>query len=351
MSDQKKDVIDLGKVFSTLKQKKKVFYKIWLIVFVLSCLWIFPQPRTYKAEIMLAPEISGEDIGSIGALASSFGVNIGGESADAIYPELYPDLMASTDFVVNLFDVRVKTLDGSIDTDLYTYLTKHQKKAFYSVPYYWLKNKSKEWFSDKSTIAQSNNVKVDPFMLTEKQTAVVEKLQGNIVCTVDKLTNVITIRVTAQDPLVAATLADSVRVRLQNSITTYRTSKTRIDVEHYKALTDSADVEYRSAVDRYAQFCDANQDIILQSQVSKRDDLENEMQMCYNTYQAMKTQLEAMKAKLQERTPAFTTLKSATVPIKPAGPKRMLFVFFMLILSTAITSIIIIRKEMFKKVT
>ena len=57
----------------------------------------------------------------------------------------------------------------------------------------------------------------------------------------------------------------------------------------------------------------------------------------------MCTQLEAMKAKLQERTPAFTTLKSATVPIKPAGPKRMIFVAGMLILGTIVTSLWLVR--------
>ena len=37
---------------------------------------------------------------------------------------------------------------------------------------------------------------------------------------------------------------------------------------------------------------------------------------------------------MQERTPAFTLLKGASVPVKPAGPKRMLFVLGMLIMVT-----------------
>lgn len=346
--ENKKDIIDLSEIFKTLMAKKKTFFKVWAIVFVLSCVWIFPQPRTYKAEVMLAPETNGESMGSLGALASSFGINLGGETSDAFYPELYPDLMASTDFVVSLFDISVKTLDGTVETDLYTYLTKHQKTAFYNKPYYWLKNKLKTFFSENSAITPSSNTKVNPFMLTEKQYNVVEMLRSDLICSVDKLTNVFTIRVIAQDPLVAATLSDSVRVRLQDYITAYRTSKTRIDVEHYKHLADSANMEYRSAVNEYAAFCDANKDVILQRQQSQRDELENEMQLKYNTYQAMKTQLEAMKSKLQERTPAFSILKCATVPLKPNGPKRTLFVFFMLTLSTIVTTIVIIRKEIFK---
>ena len=61
--------------------------------------------------------------------------------------------------------------------------------------------------------------------------------------------------------------------------------------------------------------------------------MENDMQLKFNAYSTINTQLQAAKAKVQERTPAFTTLKGAAVPIKPAGPKRMLFVFLMLILT------------------
>ena len=148
--------------------------------------------------------------------------------------------------------------------------------------------------------------------------------------------------------MVCAILADSVRLHLQEFITNYRTHKIRLDVKHYQELRDSANLEYRSAVNEYAAFCDANNDIILQSQQSKRDELENEMQMKYNTYQAMSTQLEAMKAKLQERTPAFTILTNATVPILPAGPKRMLFVLAMLVLGTVVTSTYILRSDLRK---
>lgn len=86
----------------------------------------------------------------------------------------------------------------------------------------------------------------------------------------------------------------------------------------------------------------------MQSFLSERDQLENEMQMKYNTYSAMQTQLEAMKVKLQEKTPAFTTLQSATVPQKPAGPKRMLFIVMMLILATMVTSCVVLKNEMHK---
>ena len=55
--------------------------------------------------------------------------------------------------------------------------------------------------------------------------------------------------------------------------------------------------------------------------------------------------MQAAKAKVQERTPAFTVIKGANVPIKPSGPKRMIFVAFILLLTFAGTSIYILSKQ------
>lgn len=348
MSEENKDknVIDLGAIFKTLLAKKKAFFIIWPIVFALSCLWVFPQPRYYTCEVSLAPESTGENVaGGLAGIASNFGINLGGAGNDAIYPLLYPDLMESNEFVVSLLNIRVKSEDGSIDTDYYTYLSKHQKENWLTKPFNDAKSSFMKLFSEKKPAGKGSASKLNPFLLSEPDYNLVEKVKKNITCSVDKKTDVITISVKDQDRVICATFADSVRERLQKHITEYRTKKTRVDVDHYQQLADSANIEYRSAVNEYARFCDANQDIILQSQRSKRDELENEMQMCYNTYQAMKTQLEAMKAKLQERTPAFTILKSATVPLKPAGPKRMIFVIGMMFFATIISSFWFIRKE------
>lgn len=347
-----KDVIDLGKIFKTLLAKKKVFFYVWPIVFVLSCIWVLPKPRYYNCSVSLAPEATGEDAaGGLSSIASNFGINLGGGGSDAIYPILYPDLMGSNEFVVGLLGIKVKTEDGTVNTDYYTYLTKHQKKNWLTQPFNKAKSSIADLFSSKPKSGPSKEKNLNPFMLSEFDFNLVEGVKKKISCSVDKKTDVVSISVEDQDRLVCATLADSVRQHLQTFITEYRTSKARLDVAHYKQLADSALAEYNTAMKKYSNYCDSNQDILLQASVSERDKLESDMQMKYNTYTAMCTQLEAMKAKLQERTPAFTTLKSATVPIRPAGPKRMIFVAGMLILATIITAFCLLRKNISKALT
>ena len=97
--------------------------------------------------------------------------------------------------------------------------------------------------------------------------------------------------------------------------------------------------QYEKARQRYATFSDANTDVVLESVRSKQEDLENEMQLQYNNYTNMATQYQSAIARLRERTPAFTLLQRATVPIKPAGPKRMIFVATMVFVAFVTTTL------------
>ena len=174
-----------------------------------------------------------------------------------------------------------------------------------------------------------------------------QKMMDNIHCSVDKKTSVITINVTDQDPLVCATMADSVKSHLQAFIIRYRTSKATDDVMHYQQMRDSAEHEYDMAMEAYSRFCDAHKDIVLQSFQSERDKLESELSIRQNTLGVMEAQLQSSKVKLQEKTPAFTTLKSATVPVKPAGPKRMIFIIGMMLVASLLLSLYVVKDMLF----
>ena len=346
------NTISAKNIFTKLWVKKFLFLKTWAITFILSVAYILPQPRTYSASTLLAPEMAGGDeMGGLSAIASSFGFNLGeGGSADAIYPTLYPDLLSSNDFIVSLFDVQIKTIDGEVQTDLYTYMLKHQKRTFYKKPFYWMKRQFRNLIDKPRTGGGGNGEKVDASFLTEQQFNIVEKLKDNIICNVDQLTNVISIKVNAQDPLVAANLADSVCARLQKFITEYRTSKARIDVEHYEALVRNAQKDYEKAQNNFSYFCDSHRNMTSQAVLSERDKLEMECSMALSKYQATNAQAENAKHKLQEKTPAFTTLQNASVPLRPSAPKRVFFCLGMLILATIVTSYKILKKELFSTI-
>ena len=341
--------IDFGKIFKDLLRHKRVYFIVLPVAFVLSAVYALSLPNYYNCKVMLAPELgsSARSVGNLAGLASSFGINLGSaqSGSDAINPMLYPDLMNSVDFKTSLFPVPV-TIEGNKEIG-----EKDQTMTYYD----YLKNEQKIpwWSSAKKALfsffrSQPSNEKhdfVDKFRLTREQASIVGAINKNVICAVDKKTYVITISVTDQNPVICATMADSVKNRLQNFITDYRTSKVRVDLKYYQKLVVETKARYERARRLYADFADSNQDVILESVRQRQTDLENEMQLQFNAYQQVAAQLLAAEAKVQQETPAFTTLQSATVPVLKAGPRRALICLIFLFLAFLGTTAWILYKE------
>lgn len=336
MEQQQLKQIDLVDIFRKIKKHILLYLTSIPIAAIVAYLIIASVPRYYTCTVKLAPEFSSMSSSSLNELASSFGVDISGGSSngsDAIIPELYPDLMQSVDFKTSMFPIPIKTLDGKVHTTYYEYLVKHQKSSWWEKMMGGIKNV----FTKKNPQAKESNA-INPFKLTKQQSDVANSIEGKIVCTVDKKNYAISISVTDQDPLVCATIADTAKEKLQEFITEYRTRKARKDLSYTQGIYDNAKAVYEKARRDYAAYSDANTDVILPSVQSKLEDMENDMQLKYNTYTQYSQQLQQAKAKLIEQTPAFTTIQSASVPIKPAGPKRMIFTLIVIMMVTIIDS-------------
>lgn len=336
---QTSDVIDLRVVFNKIKQRKKLFFIVLPIVFVLSCLLIICVPRYYATDVKLVPEVdngmSGGGLGSLSSIASSMGFDLTDmQNGDAISPLLYPDLMDDNGFVAKIFPIHV-TSSGLKDEPVFTttyfdYLKTKQKSPWWSKVKAWIK---KKFSSEEQTVRGGKPATFDPYEMTKKEDEIAKTLRSNISIKLDKKTGVISIRVKAQDPLICKTMADSLKDMLQTYIIDYRTNKSKTDLTHYKKLEDEAKAEYEAARLKYSQFADSYTDVTTPSYIVSRDDLENDMQLKYNTYTSMQAQVQMAHAKVQAQTPAFTMIKGAEVPVKPAGPKRMLFVLAMTFLA------------------
>lgn len=334
----KEGPIDFEKIFKDLLKHKKLYYKVLPLAFVLAVLFSLSLPNYYSCTVKLAPELgsTAKTGGSLAGLASSFGINLGGaqQGADAISPTLYPDLMNSVDFKASLFPVKVTRKEDGKTFTYYDYMENEQH-------YPWWEAAIRSLFNKK----ESKSKTINPFELTEDQTDVVKEINKNVSCEVDKKTFVITINVTDQDPLICATMADSVKTRLQKFITDYRTSKARVDFEYNKKLCAEAKARYEQARNRYTVFSDSHRGVSSQSAQTKQADLQNEMQMQQQIYQQIVAQLQQAEMKVQEETPAFTTLQSATVPVKKAGPKRAQMCLIFLFLAFLGTTVWILYKE------
>lgn len=345
---------ELQRLIPKVWAERKLVIKACVAATVIGIVVAFSIPKEYTTSVKLAPETTNKTPGgSMGALAAMAGINLGSSSGqDALSPELYPDIVNSTPFLTGLFDVNVTTQDGRMKTSLYEYMEKHQQKTWWSsllsAPF-----KALDWgislFHDTEENRLTGN-KVDPFKLTLKQAVIAKILSNRIIISVAKKTGVTTLSVQMQDPLISATLTDTVMHRLQDYITDYRTNKARHDLAFTEKLFKEAQENYYTAQQRYARHVDGNLDVILQSYRSEQERLQNEMTLAYGVYNQLAQQLQMAKAKVQEITPVYTVVQPATVPLKPEKPnKTIILISFVFLAALGSVGWILFIKDSLKK--
>lgn len=343
-SDKEIDLIDLGK---KLWQERKFILKISLVGLVVGIIVAFSIPKEYTTTVILAPESnSGNTTGSAGALAAMAGINLGGSVADGdIAPDLYPNIIESTPFIIGLFNVRVNDLKNEVDTILYFYIKDEQKSAW------WSKIMKLPSSIIGLFLAENKEMGLDGinnFSLTKEQTDVFNNLKDRITLTVDKKTGIITLTSRMQSPEISASIADTLTTYLQSYIINYRTQKARQDLAFTEKLYSEAKKDYSDAQQKYAKYLDENQNVILASYRVNQEKLQNEMTLAYSVYNQVAQQLQLAKVKVQDITPVYTIIQPATIPLVPTKPNKKLIVIGVVFLMVVGVCGYILVKDYFK---
>lgn len=331
--------IDWMDILRRIYTIRKTLYKAAGIGVVLGIIIALSIPKQYTVTVTLSPEMNGDSKGGgLASLASSFlGGGTSGSSSDALNVTLAPDIVASTPFVLELFNTRVQTLDGELDTTLVTYLDE-QKQPWWG----YIKSAPglaigaiKSLFTEETDTTATLN----PFQLTEKEAAKVKGLRQSILAEVDKKTAMTTITVTLQDPKVTAIVADSVVAKLQQYIIDYRIKKAKEDCAYLEELYHERQQEYYEAQSKYAHYFDTNRNIAFQSVRAEQERLQNDMNLAYQVYSQVAQQLQVARAKIQEEKPVFAVVEPATIPLLPSGTSRKVILLSIVFLTVCGTSI------------
>lgn len=315
--------IDWMEILRKIIAIRKTLYKAAGVGVVLGIIIALSIPKQYTVTVTLSPEMGGDSKGGgLASLASSF---LGGAATsgnnDALNVTLAPDIVASTPFVLELFNTRVQTLDGKLDTTLVAYLDE-QKTPWWG---YIKAAPSLLIGALKSLIIETKDsvsTEINPFQLTKKEAAKVVKLKQAITANVDKKTAMTTITVTLQDSKVTAIVADSVVGKLQQYIIDYRIKKAKEDCAYLEELYKERQQEYYETQSRYAHYFDTNRNIAFQSIRAEQERLQNDMNLAYQVYSQVAQQLQVARAKIQEEKPVFAVVEPASIPLEPSGTSR-----------------------------
>ena len=342
-----------------------ILFKIWNsrililktcgITFVIALIVAFSIPKEFSTTITMATESGSKGGGAsnLGALASFAGINLSSSTtSDALSPDLYPDIVKSTPFLLELLSVQVTKQNDSKAVSLYEYMHIGQRKAWWNLiiaaPIKFI-GLATSLFSDNKL--KEEKQKFDISNLTQDQISAMQAISNRISVNVNKKNGLITIGVSMQDPCVSAALTDTVASNLRKYIVNYRTNKAKQDLAYTEKLFLESRDNYYAAQKKYADFADSNRDIVLIGYRSRMERLQNESSLAFTVYNQLSQQLQLAKAKVQEVTPVYTVIQPSSIPLKASEPnKPIILIGFLFLAFVCSSGWILLGKDIMVKI-
>ena len=331
--------IDLMDILRKIVGIRKAIYKAAGIGLVIGIIIALSIPKQYTVTVTLSPEMGTSKEGGLSGLAASFlGSGVAtGDGSDALNASLSADIVSSTPFLLELSTMKVQVTKNEVMT-LDTYLDKESSPWWnYVIGFPGVViGGVKSLFTEEDELTSSDQVSLGTIELSKKELGKIKALKNMILASVDKKTSMTSVAVTLQNPKVTAVVADSVVKKLQEYIIDYRTSKSKEDCLYLEKLFKERQQEYYTAQQKYADYLDSHDNIILQSVRAEQERLQNDMNLAYQVYSQVANQLQVARAKVQEEKPVFAIVEPAEVPLTPSGTSMKIYVLAFIFLSVCV---------------
>ena len=232
-----------------------------------------------------------------------------GDGTDALNASLSADIVSSTPFLLELSAMNIPVIKDEMMT-LDAYLDEESSPWWSYVIGFpgMVIGGIKSLFIGEDEPISYDKASQGAIELSKKELKKIETLKKMISASVDKKTSMTSVAVTFQTPRVAAVVADSVVKKLQEHIIDYRTSKAKEDCGYLEKLFKERQQEYYAAQQKYADYLDSHDNIILQSVRAEQERLQNDMSLAYQVYSQVASQLQVARAKVQEEKPVFAVV-------------------------------------------
>lgn len=359
-SENIEEGMDLVELLLKIKAKSKTVYISVLTAFVLAIIIIVLTPEQYKTEISLLAESNSKGaasslLGSLGSfsgidMGSLMGMDLGGGSrSDALTPDLYPDIVKSTTFLIEILCATV--IEPKIDAEISVakYLSDYTRPSISELPFFII-----DMFKAKDDSSlRFENAHQQPLVLNKKQEGLIKALSDIIDVEVIKSgggltggeSKIINVSVETQNAQVSAHMAELVVSNLKQYIINYNTGKAKNDLEFIDARFNDARARYYKTQNALAEYDDSNINVILASVRTNRQRLETENSLAASLYNGLAQKLEQSKIIVQDRTPVFTVIEPAIIPLRKSKPKTSLIIISMLFIGGFVGVSIILTKE------
>lgn len=327
--------MDFRALFGIIWKEKWWIVLITTLVTALGIGYSFLVREEFETQGRILPELQGKGASSLSqfaGLASLAGIDLnsvsGGIGVDAVRPDLYPDVVTSNPFYLELFKIKIHTKDN--------------KELTFEQYYHQVIEKGE---APKQEFLQIYPVKEEGIILINRLDEIrLKDLKTRLNAWIDKKTGVITIKSKMPDPVVAAETAKFAMEYLMAYVKSYRTEKLRQDVDYLAGQVAASRGKYYSTQERKASYSDAFQDMRLQSADVQRERIESEYRLSSSFYNELLKKYEEAKFRLHQETPVFQVLEPPVAPVKKTTPKRAVMAIVSMFLGGALALGIVLIK-------
>ncbi len=336
--------IDFSIIIDKLLKNKKSLIIYALIGFVIGIVVAKSIPKEFTSTTIFTIKSNDTQLGKMSGIASFMGVNLANTSNVEVFtPNIYQDVMSSTSFIRDIWQIEVEDSVRNIKTNFFDYLDQHTKEP-------WWNHIAKSPFYLVNLIKGENDVETSisksKYAISGKELKLMRKTKESFSISTNKDNAITTFKITTQSPEISAFLADTITTFLQEYIINARTQKANNNLINSKKLYLKSKDEYYKKQEELAEFIDANKNIISARHNILQEKLQNEVNLTYTIYNQMAQQLQMDEIVVQDNIPVFTIIQPPLAINKATKPKTKWVLVFFTFFATAIGLFWIIRKEL-----
>ncbi|WP_372774331.1 Wzz/FepE/Etk N-terminal domain-containing protein [Mangrovibacterium sp.] len=353
------DEIDLIALAKTLWDGRRKIMFYLLAGAILGLVFALASPKEYTANTTMIPQTGSSvasKLGGLSSLASLAGVNMSNVGdKESLPPTIYPQIIQSIPFQVELMNTPFKCPDVDQPVSLYDYYIDYKKAGVLeNVKKYTLglpglllgvlKGEQEEGALLDSTLASSL------ISLTEDQDKVVKILNEQISLEINDKEGYISLSSRFNDALLAAQVTRKTQSMLQDYISRYKLDKANEQLKFIEARYAEKKAEFELIQNELAIFRDRNKYITTATASTQLEQLQTQYNLAYTIYSDWAKQLEQAQVQVKENTPFLTIIEPVRVPLEKSKPNRPLILIIWIFLGGIIGTGTVFGQELYNSV-
>jgi LPS O-antigen subunit length determinant protein (WzzB/FepE family) len=337
---EQEDAIDIIALLKNLWVARKTILKITLAFTFLGFFVAVFSKNEFTAATTFVPLAQGSSVGggSLGSLASLAGINLGGGvNSEEISPELYPQIVSSIPFQLELLNTPL-TIEGQ--TELVSYRAYYEniyrpgllstiKKYTVGLPGVFIKLVRS---APKNLEVAAGAKESKLISISKEEYELIELLENQISLAVNDKEGFISISVTLPEAIASAQLALKAQQLLQDYALKFKTQKSIEQLTYIEERYAEKQKAFNTIQIALARFQDQNTGINTALGRTKLLQLQGEYDLAFTVYSELAKQLETQLLQVKKDTPLFTVVKPVTIPNEKSAPKRALILVVYLFL-------------------